>query len=186
VDRTTDAIGYVQDFTLSELRKLNASPSGFEPIPTFKEYCEWVVQTKLVTNVELKSSVIYYKGLEQKVIEMIHDYNLETKVIISSFNHLSVLEAQQIDPSIETAALVASPGLINGGFYCKKFNFTYLHPQYESVDASIIKECSDNGIGVNTWTVNTTEQLQHAIDIGISGIITNHPSDCIEYLHRQK
>ena len=42
VDRTTDGTGWVRDFTLEELNKLNAAAVwngkyGFEPIPTLEE-----------------------------------------------------------------------------------------------------------------------------------------------------
>ena len=59
VDRTTDGTGWVRDFTLKELKKLNAAAAwngkyGFEPIPTMEEYCQWVKDTNLVTNIEIK------------------------------------------------------------------------------------------------------------------------------------
>ena len=45
IDRTTDGSGYVRDYTLEELRRFNAAAKwdgrfGFQPIPTFEEYCQ--------------------------------------------------------------------------------------------------------------------------------------------------
>ena len=62
VDRTTNGTGLVRDYTLEELRKLDASyiytgEMGFNPIPTFEEYCAWVAGTDLVTNIELKTGI---------------------------------------------------------------------------------------------------------------------------------
>ena len=56
VDRTTNGTGLVRDYTLEELRKLDASyiyagQMGVNSIPTFEEYCEWVAGTDLVTNI---------------------------------------------------------------------------------------------------------------------------------------
>ena len=47
VDRTTDGTGRVKDFTLAELQALDASyiytgQYGRNPIPTLREYCEFV------------------------------------------------------------------------------------------------------------------------------------------------
>ena len=47
VDRTTDGTGWVKDLTLAELRKLDASylytgQYGFNPVPTLREYCEFI------------------------------------------------------------------------------------------------------------------------------------------------
>ena len=68
VDRTTDGTGYVRDYPLEVLQKLDASylykkEVGFWPIPTLREYCEWVCEKDLVTNIELKTSVFEYKGI---------------------------------------------------------------------------------------------------------------------------
>ena len=61
LDRTTTGKGYVKDYTLSELKQLDASGRFLtgERIPAFEEYCEWVKDTSLVTNVELKTSIVY-------------------------------------------------------------------------------------------------------------------------------
>ncbi|MDC7245835.1 MAG: glycerophosphodiester phosphodiesterase [Sphaerochaetaceae bacterium] len=182
VDRTTDGSGFVLDHSLKELRRLNASKNDFETVPTFNEYCEWAAETHIVTNIELKSSVIYYKGLEQKTLDIIGRYGLEKSVILSSFNHMSLMEVQRLAPTVETAALVANPGLRFGGNFCSKYGFTYFHPEFESIDEDTIEECLENGIGVNTWTVNTEKQLQRTLDLGVAGIFTNYPLMCIEYL----
>ena len=188
VDRTTDKSGFVEDFTLQEIQQLHAgmildSAAPFEKIPTFEEYCRWVKGTDLVTNIELKTSVIYYKDIEKKVIDIIKKYHLEDKVIISSFNHLSLIETKKLAPQLPLGALVTSEGLKYGGAYCKKFGFSYFHPDHLCVDRSAIKECEDNGIKVNVWTVNTIGHLDYAIKIGVSGIITNFPLECINYIN---
>jgi glycerophosphoryl diester phosphodiesterase len=191
VDRTTNGTGFVQDFTLNEIKRLNAGNiidpiATNETIPTFEEYCQWVKTTNLITNVELKTSIIYYKDIEKKVIAIIESHHLEDKIILSSFNHLSLIEAKRIAPSISTAALVPSEGLQNGGFYCNKYGFSYLHPDYVSIDDSTIKECEQYNVGVNVWTVNSIDHLEYAIKMGVSGIITNFPLECLTYLTQKK
>ena len=65
IDRTTDGSGWVKDYTYEELKKFNAArvkgdQFGFQPIPSFEEYCAWAKNQSLFTNVELKTSIIYY------------------------------------------------------------------------------------------------------------------------------
>ena len=79
IDRTTDGTGFVKDYTYEELKKFNASKVKgdryeFQHIPTFEEYCAWVKDKNLVTNVELKTSIIYYPEIEEKTLEIIRRY----------------------------------------------------------------------------------------------------------------
>ena len=62
IDRVTDGEGFVRDYDLKDLQKFNAAKnksdvSKFEYIPTFEEYCAWVKNTNLETNIELKTGV---------------------------------------------------------------------------------------------------------------------------------
>lgn len=115
IDRTTDGTGFVKDYTYEELKKFNASKvTGdryeFQHIPTFEEYCAWVKDKNLVTNVELKTSIIYYPEIEEKTLEIIRRYGLEDRIIFSSFNHLSILKMKELAPEIPCGALVGVRG----------------------------------------------------------------------------
>lgn len=46
---------------------------------------------------ELKNSVIEYNGLEEKVLTMIDEFNLIDKIIISSFNHMSLVKIRKLE-----------------------------------------------------------------------------------------
>ena len=79
LDDLTDFTGNVRDYTLGELKSCNAGGKwqevyGFQPIPTFEEYCEWASGNSLITNVEIKSSVYYYEELEKKTMELIERF----------------------------------------------------------------------------------------------------------------
>ena len=96
IDRTTDGKGYVIDYTYEELSKFDASyiyrgKVEFNKIPTLKEYFELVKDLDFITNIELKTGINEYLGIEEKVYKLIKEYQLEEKVIISSFNHFSIL-----------------------------------------------------------------------------------------------
>lgn len=96
VDRTTDGRGAVKDYTLSELRRLDASGRftglfGVQHIPTLREYFDYIRSFSIFTNIELKNSEYYYEGLEEKTITLIREYHLEDRILFSSFNNASVL-----------------------------------------------------------------------------------------------
>ena len=101
VDRTADGSGYVGKMTLKELRNLDVSASfrgqyGVNRIPTLEEYLALAKETGIITNIELKTGVYTYPGIEEKTLAMIDDFGMRDKIIISSFNHYSVKRMQAL------------------------------------------------------------------------------------------
>lgn len=180
LDRTTDGHGYVKDHTLSELRQLDASLvkkeefSGFQ-IPTFEEYCDWVKDTPLITNVELKTSIVYYPEIEEKTAEMIRAFHLEDRVIFSSFNHLSIVRMKELLPECPVGALVENNDLVNAGYYCRKYGFEYYHPDADILTRENAENCQQYGIGINVWTVNDRKTFEKLKEWKVDGVITNDP-----------
>lgn len=191
LDDLTDFTGNVRDYTLDELKSCNAGGKwqevyGFQPIPTFEEYCEWASGNSLITNVEIKSSVYYYEELEKKTMELIERFGLKERIIISSFNHLSALSCKNFMPDIKTGALVENGGIANAGYYCKKFGFECYHPGIEGLTKEEIELCHKNGIEVNVWTINNMDDLENLYEWGCDGVITNYPDVCKSWLEAKK
>ncbi len=190
LDRTTNGTGWVKDFSLEELKLLDASlikPGEFEPqeIPAFEEYCEWVKDLDITTNVELKTSVVYYDGIEEQLADYIKQYHLEDRVLFSSFNHLSALNMKKLLPDCPIGALVENDDLQNAGNYCKKFGFENYHPDSDLFTKENLENCKENGIGVNVWTVNDLDTFEMLYDWGVTGIFTNYPRVLSEYVKHQ-
>lgn len=180
LDRVTDGTGLVRDYTLEELKKFNAANlwlGTYEPqqIPTFEEYCQWVKDTDLVTNIEIKSGVYYYEGLEQKTLDLVRKYGLEDRVVVSSFNHLSIVLMKKLAPEIKVGALVEHQGLGNAGYYCDTHGFECYHPGIKGLDKETVDGCNARGIEVNVWTVNEMGDLERIYDWGCNAAITNYP-----------
>ena len=185
LDRTTTGKGYVKDHTFSELKQLDASGkrlSGLR-IPGFEEYCKWVKDTSLITNVELKTSIVYYEEIEEKTAEMIKAFHLEDRVIFSSFNHLSIVKMKQLLPGCLVGALVEHDDLQNAGYYCSRYGFEYYHPDGSLFTRENAENCREHGIGVNVWTVNDLKMYENMVEWGVGGVITNYPKYLAELAH---
>jgi len=181
LDRTTDGSGNLRDYTSKELEKFNAAELwkakyGKEHIPTFDEYCEWATTVPLVTNIELKTGVVYYPEIEQETLSIIDKYDLRKKVIFSSFNHCSLIAMQKLAPEIPLGALVEGMGIGNAGYYCKKFGFQYYHPDYKALNDAVVQELKEHHVGMNVWTVNGMGDLEQLRKWGVDGAITNYCS----------
>lgn len=178
IDRTTTGQGYVADYIYEELEKLDASykfkDCGFNKIPTLKEYFELVKDLKLITNIELKTGVNQYLGIEEKVWEMIKEYKLEDRVIISSFNHFSVMRMKKIAPQLKYGFL-SEDWIIDAGKYTHSHGVQCYHPSYNNLISEVIDELKKYDLEINTWTVNEEKDMEYLYSKGIDVIITNYP-----------
>lgn len=179
IDRTTDGKGNVIDYTYEELQKFDASyiykgKVGFNKIPTLREYFDLIKESNIVTNIELKTGIFEYLGIEKKVLDIIKEYHMEKRVIISSFNHYSVLRIKKIAPQIKCGFL-SETWIIDSGRYTKNFNVECYHPQFSMLTKDVVGELKSFGIEINTWTVNEEKDIRDLILKGVDILIGNYP-----------
>lgn len=113
VDRTTDGIGYVRDYTLGEIKHLHIKTGSerVEHIPTMREVLELLKPVMnqgdqgLRLNIELKNGVYSYPGMEEKIIDLVHGYGVQDSVVFSSFYAESLATVHALDPTVETGVL---------------------------------------------------------------------------------
>ena len=189
IDRTTTGKGFVVDYTYEELERFDASfkfkDLGFNKIPTLREYFQLVKDYDIVTNVELKTGINEYLGIEEKVWELIKEYNLEEKVIISSFNHFSVMRMKDIAPQLKYGFL-SEDWIIDAGKYTHSYGVQCYHPRFNNLVPDVIKELKKYNLEINTWTVNLEEDMRYLYSNNIDVIITNYPELAQEIKNRQR
>lgn len=110
VDRTTEGIGYVRDYTMAELKRLHiyADDNPTQQIPTIEEVLDLLepqMREGMRLNIELKNSVYPYVGIEQKIIDLIHARGLQKQVVYSSFSALSLEKVRKLDAATEIGIL---------------------------------------------------------------------------------
>lgn len=176
VSRTTSGNGFVKDFTYNEIRKLNANKAGIkkEPIPALKEVLEWLQTNKLICNIELKNGYFPYKGMEEKVINLVQSHGLSERIIFSSFNHYSIVHCYQIASEIEIAPLY-SGRIFMPWIYAQSIRAGAIHPNYRGITDDIINKSIQNGIAVRPYTINKDADMQRLYQLNCSAIITDDP-----------
>lgn len=179
VDRTTDGKGRVKDMTLAELQALDASylyagQYGKNPIPTFREYCEFVKDLPITTNIEMKTGVFEYPGIEETVWAMLQEFHLEDKVIISSFNHFTILRMRELAPKLKYGFL-SETWIIDAGKYCHDQGVPCYHPLFRNLTEEVVRELKQYGLEINTYTVNTEEDVRDLANKGVDILIGNFP-----------
>ena len=118
IDRTTDGTGYVKDYTLNELRHFSAGVKfsnlelfdqdvwSLERIPTLEEVLELIAPYQIELNIELKTNIFPYEGIEEKVLSIVNQYDYADKVIYSSFHLPSILKLKKMEPNAKIAWLL--------------------------------------------------------------------------------
>lgn len=162
VDRTTDGTGYVGDYKLNELKRLSISGDNeIHRIPTLRETFELLAPyckgKGLRLNIELKNSEIRYEGMEQKVIDMVSEFNLEDYVVYSSFNHDSIGIVKQIKADAEVAYLAGDYHRCMDGI--SKYGGMTIHPAQWGmpVNKGDVETIRNAGLCVRMW--NGSEPL---------------------------
>ena len=111
LDRTcVNGTGFVRDYTYEELKKFDVSfkfagQCDSQHVPALREYFELVKDTHIITNIELKTGIFEYPGIEKKVYDLIEEFGLKEKIIISSFNHFSIRRIKELCPDMECGLL---------------------------------------------------------------------------------
>jgi glycerophosphoryl diester phosphodiesterase len=181
VDHTTDGRGAVRRLTLAQLKELDAGrwfgPAfAGERVPTLQEVFDAVAH-RLLINVELKSVPGRSRGLEAEVVRLIEDNNLSHRVIVSAFNPLALRRVKKLNPNIPTALLYApgQPLFLRRAWLAPFVPHEYRHPHHTLVDERSLAWYRQKGYRVNTWTVDEPVEMRRLIDLGVDGIMTDHP-----------
>ena len=183
LDRTTDGKGLIKDKTYEEIKLLDAgswfndSYAG-ERVPLLEELLELAKDSGIYLNIELKTGIVQYNGIEDKVVEMVKSYDLLNRTIFSSFNHYSLYEIKEKYPETITGALYME-GLYQPWKYFKHIKCDCAHPFYLAAQPIIIEGLLKNGYTINTFTVDDVNIAVNLVKSGVEGIITNHPERMI-------
>lgn len=180
IDRTSDGIGWLKDYTLKELREFSFSKThpeyGDIKIPTLREFLEFMAPTGRGLNIELKTGVIYYDGLEEKTAAMVEEFGMNDRVIYSSFNHYSLKLLKHIVPKARMGLLMGQ-NFVDVPGYTTMMQAEAVHPNYQHIDKEYIDNCHANGLKVNTWTVDPLVELKRFCEYGVDIIITDCPDN---------
>ena len=180
IDRTSDGIGWLKDYTLKELREFSFSKThpeyGDIKIPTLREFLEFMAPTGRGLNIELKTGVIYYDGLEEKTAAMVKKFDMEDRVIYSSFNHYSLKLLKQIVPDARIGLLMGE-NFVDVPKYTAMMQAEAVHPYFKHIDKAYIENCHTHGLKVNTWTIDPLVELKRFCEYGVDIIITDCPDN---------
>ncbi|WP_426952138.1 glycerophosphodiester phosphodiesterase [Bacillus mycoides] len=189
LDRTTNGTGLVRNYTLTEIKQLDAGsffnekypdlakeefkhakvPTLAEIIETFGHNANYYIETK---------SPDEYPGMEEKLLEIINHYHINDKVIIQSFSEKSLQKIHSLNTNISLVQLLSYKKAVqlteleieNHKKYCigLGMNFKY-------IDAAYVKKIKKYGLEVHPFTVDNEKDMKKLLIWGVDGMFTNYP-----------
>ena len=184
VDRTTNGTGNVKDFTLEQIRQLDAGVKfgaefTGEKVPTFREFLQEFKGKDVVLLIETKVT-----GLEEQMMRMIEEEQMTDQVLVQSFDLSSVQASRALNPEIGTGYLYSSAApaavkeRLNQAYKMMHFGVMMnvrLNASYPSLTPEFIQYMHQRGMPFFNWTFRSEPDLAVFLQSGGSGVITDFP-----------
>ncbi len=180
LERTTNGRGALRQYTLQELKRLDAgawfAPSfRGEPIPTLEEVFQ-ALGGQLFMNIELTNYASPFDALVPRVAALVKKYGLQESAMVSSFFPHNLIRAGRLIPQM-ARGLLALPGRAGGWqrLWGGWLTLQADHPFEADVSAAGVAASHQRGRRVHVWTVNDPQTMRHLWQIGVDGIFTDDP-----------
>lgn len=175
IDRTTTGTGKVADMTLSYIQTNFTSLNG-EPIPSlddvlnhFGTEVKYYIETKRPFDVNMDKELL--TQLKSKGLIGIGSERFQ--VIIQSFARESLINIHNQFSNIPLAYLTStfSESQMDD---CLSYGSYSIAPKYTTITKELVDLAHSKGLKVHAWTVNTKEEMQSLIQMGVDGFFTNY------------
>jgi glycerophosphoryl diester phosphodiesterase len=191
LNRTTNGKGKVAEYTLKELKQLDAGSfsgpqfSG-ERIPTLKEVMQ-LMEGRVPLCIELKkgdTDRYTILDLADRAFQEVEKIKMLNQVIFASFDRLAIERIRERSARIPVALIYnkswSSPREVTGGS-----PIPVLSCGGTVLTQTNASQARQQGMKVFVWTLNTEEDMEHFLNMGVNGIITNHPDRLIKILKKR-
>ena len=202
VDRTTNGQGAADSLTLAQLKQLDAgyhfSLDGQTfpyrgqgiTIPTLDEVFTAFPNTRFLIEIKNDSA-----ALVRDFCGTIQRFQLSDRVIAASFHDRPLANLRQTCPEVATSAS-SSAGMSFILLHWLRLDAAY-HPASQAfqiparlgkidlIDQRFIARAHAHNVQVHVWTINDPDAMQHYLDLGVDGLITDYPDRLLRILNRQ-
>jgi len=188
LERTTNGTGKIGEYTLEELRQLDAGLwfakefSGLR-IPTLKEFCELIKPyQKLLLNVEIKPAENAVEVVDEAFV-ILKEYGLISRCVFTSFDakiiaYLHDTYNQKTQGFIADSMFNYDAG--EQGTYSKMWSIAI---PMNKLTPEIVKKYKNMSLLVWCFCPDTEEQAKYALECGVTLMTCNNPMPAMQLIH---
>jgi len=177
LSRTTNAQGLVKEYTLNELRGLDAG-SWFDPkfagekIPTLEEIVSFAREADVVFYLEVKSNDTW--GVEHALVSALRQAREMARAAILSFETVALANVRRQEPTLISGLLIdKSPETAIAE--AVRVGARQIAPQHKLLTKGLVEAAHASHLQVITWTVNDPKDMHAALSTGVNGVMTDYP-----------
>ncbi len=183
LERTTNGHGPVHDYTLEELKQLDAgswfnADFGQERLPELAEVLE-LVNGRVITNIEIKSNAYEPHhppdAIEKQVVDLVKRKKALDAVLISSFNADILKQISEMADPPALALISSDPADDHAIKFCQDINAFSWHPDQRIVTGDQVKIMRGAGLKVFPYNIDRFEDFARMIALKVDGVITDDP-----------
>ncbi|WP_084127180.1 glycerophosphodiester phosphodiesterase family protein [Demequina sp. NBRC 110054] len=154
--------------------------SGAHRVPHLWEVLDLLEPTGLAVNIEIKvGRAAPYRGIAEGVAETVRAAGMRDRVIVSSFDHVGLLEMRDHDDALPLAPLY-EVGLARPWDYARMLGVSALHPQIATLQRpGTVESFRAAGIAIRPWTVNEPAHLSAMLLAGVDAVIVDDPAAAV-------
>ncbi|MDO5617825.1 glycerophosphodiester phosphodiesterase family protein [Kocuria sp.] len=196
----------IRELTLAQLKTLNC---GFQQAPGFAQqqvvagnrmatlrevfdlvrgYNAQSIRWNIETKVEDPGQSAQRDALVDAVIQEIHTHGWPHRTQLQSFDWAALDRAARVVPELELVALAPAQNPAGAGLEpgeVAERGYAVWSPEHVLLTARNIRAAHGLGLKVVPWTVNQMTEMNHLLDWGVDGLITDYPALLRQVLERR-
>lgn len=153
-----------------------------EIIPTLDSALSVLKDIKSYLYFDIKPHSHWSDTAISSLLQLIQNYQIQDRCIITSFSHQFLQAVRQQSPSIKIGCLVAEADhYLTTLEQAKQLNSVIISSEYQILldHPEFVTLTRQQGIDVVAWTVDAPQHWQRLINLGVTRIVTNSLVDAI-------
>ena len=159
----------ISELTYNQIKSYNPE------VPLLEDLIKDVCKKNIIINIEIKSNQLLSNQIEKTLIQIIYKYNIQSKVIISSFNFLVLFRIKLMGNKIKLGFIINKNNIIKQ-YMAKVLRPYSIHLNIDFLNDKIVSNFKHLNFKIYIWTVKEKQLKSVCKNKNIDGIFIDNPN----------